>query len=192
MALAFVTTNNHKFTEVSDILKEFNLVVEQVDFDYAENHDASLEEVASTASVEVSTKLNRPIILEDTGIFFDAYEGFPGALPKFVFNTLGYRGIFKLLENEKRDVYFKTVAAYCEPEGTPKLFTGIMRGKITNEVYDQNKDAMPYDRIFIADRLPDKVFSRLSITEKNKLSQRGSAFRQFGKWHKKLHPKQIN
>lgn len=183
MPLAFVTTNKHKFSEVSEILKPFNMDIEQVDFDYAENHDASLEEVATSAGIEVSKSLNRPVILEDTGLFFDAFEGFPGALPKFVFKTLGYRGIFKLLENEKRNAYFKTVASYCEPNGTPKLFTGIMRGKITTEIFDAEKDLMPYDKIFIADELPDKVFSRLSISEKNKVSQRGQAFRGFGAWY---------
>lgn len=184
MPLAFVTTNKHKFSEVSEVLKPFNVNIEQVVLDYAENHDSSLEEVATTASTEVSKQLNRPVILEDTGLFFEAFEGFPGALPKFVFKTLGYRGIFKLLENEKRDAYFKTVAAYCEPGGTPKLFIGIMRGKITTEIFDAEKDLMPYDRIFIADELPGKILSRLSIVEKNQVSQRGQAFRHFGEWYK--------
>ncbi len=185
MEIYFVTTNKHKFQEVRDILSDYPIKLEHLDMEYEENHDAGLEEIARQAAVKLSRQLNKPVILEDTGLFFEAYPHFPGALPKFVFETLGYKGIFKLLESETRKAYFKTVAAFCQPDKEPKLFTGLMRGKITNKIYDEEKDAMPYDRIFIPDS-KTKTISRMPLSKKNSFSQRGIAFRKLGDHIKKL------
>ncbi len=180
MKVAFVTTNRHKFEEASSILAGGPVELEHVNMEYKENHDAGLEKIAAGAAEELSVSLNRPVIVEDTGLYFEAYPNFPGARPKFVFNSLGYQGILKLLAGEPRGARFKTVAAFCRPGEKPQLFTGSMRGNITEKVFDQDKDAMPYDRIFIPER-KDKTISAMSQEEKNSLSQRGEAFRQVGK-----------
>jgi XTP/dITP diphosphohydrolase len=139
-----------------------------------------MENIARDAARSLSQKLGRLLMLEDTGLFFDAYPNFPGALPKFVFNTLGYKGILKLLAGEPRGAYFKTVAALGEPGKEPQLFEGIMRGTITEHVFDEDQDFMPYDRIFIPDGR-DVTISRLSMADKNSFSQRGTAFRKLGR-----------
>ena len=181
MKIFFVTTNKHKFQEVRDILKDYPIELEQLDREYEENHDEEMEVIARDAARKLARELGSPVVLEDTGLFFQAYNGFPGALPKFVFNTLGYKGIFKLLAGEVRQAYFKTVAAFCEPEGEPVLFEGVMRGEITDKVYNPNKDVMPYDRIFIPEG-KTKTISEMTLTEKNSFSQRAKAFRKFGEY----------
>ncbi len=175
MKLAFVTTNKHKFEEVQNLLKNFPIELEQLNMDYEENHDSSIEEIARTAAKKLTSELNRPIVVEDTGLFFEAYYNFPGALPKFVFNSLGYKGIFKLLENESRNAYFKTVVGYCEPDKEPLTFDGLMRGEITTQIFNENTDSMPYDRIFVPEG-KNKTISDMTIEEKNSLSQRAEAF----------------
>lgn len=180
----FITTNNHKFMEVKDALKEYPIELEHINLEYEENHDSSMEEIAKKASKKLADELKKSVILEDTGLFFEAYPNFPGALPKFVFNTLGYKGIFKLLEGESRKAYFKTVAGYCEPGKEPVLFEGEMHGQITKEVHNINKDAMPYDRIFIPEG-KTKTISDMSLSEKTAFSQRAKAFRKFGEFIKK-------
>ena len=181
MAIGFVTTNTHKFEEVSALLNPYGVEVEQIDMSYEENHDASLEEIATGAARKLADELSRPIVLEDTGLFFEAYDGFPGALPKFVINTLGFKGIFKLLEGEPRGAYFKTVAAYCEPGKEPAMFEGIMRGQITEKIYDEEKDVMPYEKIFIPEGR-DIPISSMTRADKNTLSHRARAFRAFGEY----------
>jgi len=181
MKIVFITTNKFKFEEVGGILKDYPIELEQLSIEYEEDHDSSIEEIARSAAKKLSTEINKPIILEDTGLFFKAYEGFPGALPKFVFNTLGYKGIFKLIEGESRKAYFKTVAAYCEPNEDPVLFSGTMRGEITDEIYNKDQEAMPYDRIFIPEG-KSKTISDMTLQEKNSLSQRAEAFKKFGEY----------
>ena len=183
MKIYFVTTNKHKFQEVKDILKDYPIELEHLDMEYEENHDFSMEEITKQAAKKLSSELNKTIILEDTGLFFEAYPNFPGALPKFVINTLSFKGIFKLLEGESRKAYFKTVAAFCEPEKEPVLFEGIMKGEITKEVFNKDKDEMPYDKIFIPEG-KDKTISDMSLEEKNSFSQRSKAFKKFGEFVK--------
>jgi non-canonical purine NTP pyrophosphatase (RdgB/HAM1 family) len=181
MILNFVTTNKHKFEEAQQILNAFGVRLKQLDIEYEENHDTDIEEIAVCAARKLSGELGVPLVVEDTGLYFNAYPKFPGALPKFVFDCLGYRGIFKLLAREDRKAYFKTVVAYCEPGGQPVRFSGIMRGELTEKVFNEDLDAMPYDRIFIpaGERV---TVSDMSLKKKNSYSQRGKAFNQLGKY----------
>ncbi len=181
MKISFVTTNKYKFEEVQNILKDSPIELEQLVMEYEENHDEGIERIAYDASKKLANELNKPIILEDTGLFFEAYNGFPGALPKFVINTLGFKGIFKLLDGESRKAYFKTVAAYCEPGGEPVIFEAVMKGEITKEIHNQDKDEMPYDKIFIPED-EKKTISDMTMEEKNALSQRAKAFLKFGEY----------
>lgn len=181
MKVTFVTTNKHKFQEVQDVLKDYSIELEHLDMEYEENHDSSLDEIARSAAKKLANQLQKPIVLEDTGLFFEAYNNFPGALPKFVINSIGFKGIFKLLQDESKKAYFKTVAAFAEPGQEPVLFEGIMRGAITEEIHNKDKDEMPYDKIFIPEGKTETI-SDMTLEEKNSFSQRAQAFRKFGEY----------
>lgn len=169
--------------EVQDVFSGYPIELEHVDMEYEENHDASMDDIARFAAGKLANQLGRPVVLEDTGLFFEAYPNFPGALPKFVFNTLGYKGIFKLLEGESREAYFRTVAGFCEPGGEAVLFDGVMQGAITDRVHNPDADFMPYDRVFIPEGKKITV-SDMGMKEKNDFSQRAQAFRKFGEYIK--------
>jgi len=184
MKIAFITTNRSKFDEVQNLFKDYGIDVEWVNRKYEEDNEDPIEETARKASKKLADKLNMPIILEDTGLFFEAYDGFPGQSPKFVFKTLGYKGIFKLLESETRKAFFQTSAAYCEPNNEPRLFNGIMKGEITAEIYNADNrefDFMPYDRIFIQEG-EEVTISDMTMEKKNTLSQRSKAFRKLAEF----------
>ena len=177
MKISFVTTNKGKFEEVEALLADYGIEVEWLNRKYEEDNDDTVEDTAKKAVKKIANELNMPIVLEDTGLFFEAYDGFPGPSPKFVFRTLGYKGIFKLLEGESRKAYFQTFAAYCEPGSDPAIFSGEMAGEITTEVFNADKPlgSMPYDRIFVPEGKKVTV-SDMEMEEKNGLSQRAKAF----------------
>ena len=183
MKIYFVTTNKHKFAEVKHLLDEYPFELEHLDMEYDEVHEDGIEEIAKKSAKKLADELGKPVILEDTGLFFEAYEGFPGALPKFVIKTLNFKGIFKLLEGESRKAFFKTVAAFCKPGEEPVLFEGKMHGMITEKVHNEEKDEMPYDKIFIPEG-KDITISGMTLDEKNSFSQRGKAFKKFGEYMK--------
>lgn len=181
MKLTFVTTNKHKVVEAQKVMDKYSVELEQLAVDYEENHDASIEIIARDAAKLLAEKLHKPVIVEDTGIFFEAYSNFPGALPKFVFNSLGYKGIFKLLNGENKNAYFKSVIGYCEPGKDPVIFEGFMHGKIIDKIINKDKDCLPYERIFVP-KAYNKTTSEMTTEEKNAISHRGNAFRKLGEF----------
>jgi len=183
MNLLFITTNKHKVLEVAAVLKKYNIEIEQRAVSYPEDKEKDMAEIAESSARSLANKLNRPVITEDTGLYFEAYNSFPGALPKFVFQGIGFEGIFKLLQYKDRGAYFKTVLAYCKPNEEPKLFEAEMRGTITNEIVLPEADAMPYDHIFIPDG-HDTAIVEMALDKKNSISQRGQAAGQLGEYLK--------
>src|SRR3989344_1306646 len=178
LKLAFVTTNRHKFEEARDILSEFGIEVEWKNIDLPEP-DGDIDSVAKEKAKSAASRLNKTVAVDDTGVFFEAYNDFPGSRPKFIFNSIGYDGIMRLLKGKSRKAYFRTVVGYCEPGKKPIVFDGIMRGEITEKVFDEDRDVLPYMRIFIPEG-HKKVISGFSMEEKNKISHRAKAFRKLG------------
>ena len=181
MKLLFITTNKHKFQEVADVLKEYNIEIEQKTIDYPEDKDDEMDQVAKKAAKNLAEELGQPVIVEDTGLYFNAYNNFPGAMPKYVINGIGFDGIFRLLKDKDRTAYFKTVIGYCQPGQEPKTFEAELHGTITEEVVDPDADTMPYNHIFIADG-QTKATSQLSLKEFNQISHRAKCTRKLGQY----------
>ncbi|MBD3313017.1 RdgB/HAM1 family non-canonical purine NTP pyrophosphatase [Candidatus Woesearchaeota archaeon] len=182
MNISFVTSNKHKYEEVKNILSEFGIEAEQKDIELPEP-EGDIDSIAKAKAKHAAGMLMTPVCVDDTGIFFEAYKNFPGPNPKFVFNGIGYEGIMRLLKGKSRKAYFRTAVSYCEPGNDPIVFDGVMKGKITEEVHDEEKDVLPYMRIFIADG-QEKVISSVPVEEKNRISHRGQAFRKLGRFLK--------
>tara|TARA_Y100000310_G_scaffold345746_1_gene469159 strand:+ start:6189 stop:6758 length:570 start_codon:yes stop_codon:yes gene_type:complete len=179
--ITFITTNKHKVLEAKAVLKEFDIKVEHLKVDYPEDKEGTIHDVVIKAIQPLANKLKKPVVIEDTGLFFEAFVHFPGLYPKYIFESLGYKGILKLLKNENNKAFFLTVVGYCEPNKEPELFEGKMPGIITDKVFNLDKDAMPYDRIFIPNGYKDTI-SHMPMDLKNSFSQRAQAFRKLGKF----------
>jgi non-canonical purine NTP pyrophosphatase (RdgB/HAM1 family) len=181
MKLTFVTTNRAKFNEVKGLLKSYDIELEQLDISYEEDHDKTISEIAANASLSLANKLKKPIVVDDTGVFFSAYKNFPGPLAKFVFQNLGYKGIFKLLKNESREGYFETAIGFCRPGGKPQVFLGRLKGRFVEKKKLKNPGHLPYMQIFIPKGF-SKTIDNFSSEEKNQISHRTQAFRQLGEY----------
>jgi len=177
--LTIVTTNKHKLEEMSAVLSDFDITLEQLIYNYPEDKEKDMKEIALGAAKSMAEKFNREIVVEDTGLYFEAYNDFPGAQPKFVYNSLGFKGIFKLLKEENRKAKFKTVIGYCKPGKVPKSFEADMFGTISDKIFSEEKSAMPYDHIFIPSGY-NRAIVDMSMKEKNSFSQRGNATRLLG------------
>jgi len=69
MKIYFATKNKHKLEEARAVLKEFDIEVEQLAIDKNEEGD-NIQIIASTESKRLSYQENKPIIVDDTGVFF--------------------------------------------------------------------------------------------------------------------------
>jgi XTP/dITP diphosphohydrolase len=178
MKIYFVTTNKHKVEEVKAIIGKLNIEVVQLPEEKYEHKEMELKEVTEFNAKRFYEKHKKPIVVEDTGVFFDAYPGFPGSHPKLMFALLGYKGLLRLVAGESRKAHFKSVATYYDGKNM-KTFEGTLDGVISDTIHDEHADVLPYERIFLVDGKPLSSFSR---EEKNRISHRSKAFVLLGEW----------
>ncbi len=177
----FASSNMGKIEEVSKHLKNFGILVRGECIEIPEISSDDLETVAMEKAKAAANVTKKPVIVEDTGLYFEAYRDFPGTHPKFVFRSIGYEGIFRLLEGKSRKAYFRTVVAYCEPGKEPKTFEGISRGEIKEKVSGKPDLALPYDVIFRPEE-EARTYSQMTKEEKAKTSHRAKALEAFARW----------
>ena len=113
--LHFVTGNEGKVREAQSYLDED---VEQFEFDYTEVQSDDLREIAARGAREAYEVVKEPVIVDDSGLFVDGLEGFPGPYSAYVEDTLGIERVWRLVEAEDdRSAAFRSVVAYCDGEG---------------------------------------------------------------------------
>jgi len=179
MKIYFVTGNINKIKEANIILKDLDVEIEQIKIAYPEIQ-GTLEEVAEFGAKWVYDILKKPVIVEDSGFFVEALNGFPGTYSRFVQETIGNEGILKLLEDkDNRNAYFKTVIGYCDENGV-KLFKGIVKGRVSNEIRSKGY-GFAYDSIFIPEG-EERTFAEMTTEEKSQISHRKRAFEEFKKF----------
>ena len=177
----FLSSNKEKIKEVKLHLKKFGIDVIGKWVRISENEFETQEQIAKEKSVQAAKMIKKPAIVEDTGLYLQAFPNFPGVHAKFVVNGIGLGGVLKLLEGKSRKAYFKTVVSYCEPGRKPKIFTGICRGRIAESIRKPVVAKVPYDSIFIANG-EKRTFSQMTKEEKSMYSHRAKSVEKFAKW----------
>ncbi|BDC36583.1 XTP/dITP diphosphatase [Candidatus Methanoliparum sp. LAM-1] len=174
--LRFVTSNKEKFYEVKHLLSDYD--IEMFNVGYPEIQASDLEDVAYYGITYLWNNYGGDIFLEDSGLFIHKLNGFPGVFSSYVHDTIGNKGILRLLSGEKdRRAYFKSVISYCNKKGDIKLFSGRVDGFIFHE--ERGKNGFGFDPIFLYN---GRTFGEISLDEKNKKSHRGSAVSKFKKF----------
>lgn len=188
MALIFATGNRHKFEEASELAARHTIELKQRKVLYAEIQADELKQISSLGARHACILLGTPCFVEDAGLFVRALRGFPGPYSKYVFRTLGNEGMLKLMSGKSdRAAEFRSVVAYCEPGGKPRIFSEKVEGVITFEV--RGKMGFGFDPIFIPGKGDGRTFAEMSTGEKNELSHRGRAVEKLFKWYVKKRAK---
>lgn len=149
MDLYYVTGNKLKVKLANQVFSKYGINVIQEDMDFDEIQSLDCEVVANTASKALANLLNKPVLKNDSGLFIDCLDGFPGALSKFCESNIKASGYIKLLEGiENRNCHWVEVLSYCEPGGEPVCFTSISSGTISEDVRETDY-GYDFDKIFI-------------------------------------------
>ncbi|KYH26122.1 Non-canonical purine NTP pyrophosphatase [Halalkalicoccus paucihalophilus] len=171
--LRFVTSNAGKAREAREYLPE---EVERVDYDYPEIQSDSLEAIAAAGARDAYREIGEPVFVDDSGLFIDAFDGFPGPYSSYVEEKLGIERVQQLTERESTDrARFRTIVAYADGEGV-ETFEGVVRGRI---VAPRGDGGFGYDPVF---EHRGTTFAEMAIEEKNAVSHRGRALAAFGDW----------
>ncbi len=162
------------------MFKRYNVPFETTSYEKFEIRSDDVEQIARAAALRAADVFGRPVVVDDTGLFIDALNGFPRAYPAFVLDTIGRRGILRLMEGvEDRTARFVTAVGYSD--GTMvKTFVGEMKGVIALE--ERGTGGFGYDPIFVPEGF-DRTYAELSFEEKVSISHRTRAFTAFLEWY---------
>ena len=110
--LRYVTTNSGKVREAREYLDG----VERLDYDYAEVQASELGPIAAHGAREAYRHAGEPVLVDDSGLFVDGFEGFPGPYTAYVEDTLGIETVQRLAARELDAPHrgaFRCGLAYC-------------------------------------------------------------------------------
>jgi XTP/dITP diphosphohydrolase len=178
----FVTTNEHKRGEVEEIL---GVALGRADLDLPEIQAIDPAEVAAQKARAARAALgdtDLPVIVEDSGLMVDAWGGFPGALTRWVIESVGNEGLLRMLApGEDRSARAVCVVALAEVDGKVRTFRGEVRGTVADS--PRGEGGFGYDPVFVPE------WSMVTYAEmgegKNTDSHRARAFRAVREWLEK-------
>lgn len=167
--VAFVTSNQSKVREASEIL---GMPVESVAMELDEPQTMDLETVIRRKVEHAYQELKRPVMVDDSGVYCDAWNGFPGPFIKFASQTIGYEGLAAAL-GKNTHATWRVCVGYTD--GTVTLIaTGETTGIFTGTAQG---DGFAFDPYFLPDGFDGKSYAELGMETKHATSARGQAFR---------------
>jgi XTP/dITP diphosphohydrolase len=179
--LFFVSNNIHKYSEMKSILKDRIIDIDLKFYkqNIIEIQGEKIEKIAIEKSISAYNIVNKPIIIEDDGLFIKSLNGFPGQYSSYIFKSIGNTGIIKLLKGSKnRSAFFKSVFVYNNGI-IIKIFTGQIDGRISKTI---TTGGWGYDPIFVP-RKKNITFGKLNEkNQKNEVSHRRIALDKLVKW----------
>lgn len=186
MKFVLASKNEGKLREIKSMLSKYNLEVclesdIGVDIEVEETGD-TFEDNSMLKASAVMKATGIPSIADDSGLCIDALGGQPGVYSaRFGGETTDYNTkcntILSMMADAKdRSAHFECVISCYFPNGDIIVAHGECHGKIAHKPAGYNGFA--YDMIFIPDGY-DKTFAELEAEEKNKISHRGKAIKDF-------------
>ena len=191
MKVVLASKNRHKLVEISKITEKFDmeLVLQSalgVDIDVEEN-GTTFEENSFIKAEAVMKATGLPALADDSGIAVDALNGEPGiysARYGFDESLDDWGRLLLLLKNTEhvpdgqRQAQFVCVITMVTPDGKVIQSRGEIHGELTREARGEN--GFGYDPIFYYPPL-GKTTAELSSEEKNEVSHRANALKDFYK-----------
>jgi XTP/dITP diphosphohydrolase len=178
----FVTTNEHKRREVQDIL---GFALGRADLDLPEIQAIDPADVATEkarAAREALGDTDLPVLVEDSGLMVDAWGGFPGALTKWLMQSVGNEGLLRIFApGDDRSARAVCVVALAEAGGRVRTFRGEVPGTVAES--PRGEGGFGYDPVFVPG------WSSMTYAQmgegKNTDSHRARAFRAVKDWLEK-------
>ncbi|MFC7439940.1 non-canonical purine NTP pyrophosphatase [Laceyella putida] len=186
MKILFATQNKAKLKEASDVLTPLGIEVENLPLPLYEPDAGTVGEVAKIKLEQAMEQGYDTVMVDDAGIYFAAYDRFPGVLTKRIFDRIGYKGIRKLLEGEVREAWFEGAVAVAW-RGRVATFTGKTHGRISEQIDDRMtpEPGIPFDPIFIPEG-DTRVLQAMPQPERLHYSYRRKALEKLADWLKKM------
>lgn len=174
----FASSNPHKVKEAIEVGKDYGIEFVQLKESYPEIRDEDVARVAEDGARHIHEVVNKPVVVDDTGLYIDALNGFPGPFSAYTFKKIGCEGILRLMNGiDNRSAVFVSAVGYCD--GKELLtFRGECRGTITDAM--RGPPVFGYDPIFLPEG-QNKSFAEDDVM-KGRVSHRRKSFDAFCRW----------
>ncbi len=183
MKLVIVTRNKGKFQEAERVAIEYGIGLEMPKdgIEKLEIQAGSLGEVAEFSAADAYKRLKKPLIVDDSGLFINALNDFPGVYSAQAQATIGLEGVLDLMKGkENRSAYFECAVSFHDG-ATTKTFVGRIEGEMLYK--EVGTGGFGYDPIFAPLGHNGRSFAELGIDEKNRISHRYKALKAFFEWY---------
>lgn len=166
----FVTGNPNKVKEAGEIL---GFTLESVQLEgLMEIQTPDIDAVVQHKALQAYSVLQCPVMVEDSGLLFHAWNGLPGALVKWFEETVGCEGMLKMV-SEFEDKGATAVCCFAVYDGNNmQVARGETHGTLSNKIRGAN--GFGWDVIFIPEGY-DQTYGEMSSQEKNAISHRRRA-----------------
>ena len=187
--LVVASNNAHKVEEIQRMLQpcgwECVPLVSCGNFEEPVEDADTFEGNARIKALAAHKNTGLPALADDSGLVVDALDGAPGVYSSRYAgeSASDAENNKKLLEqlvgvpSEKRTARFVCTLVFIEMDGSEFVTSGTCEGKIANCACGDS--GFGYDPLFIADKVPEKTVAQLCAKEKDAISHRGAALRQF-------------
>nr|WP_319488290.1 XTP/dITP diphosphatase [uncultured Caproiciproducens sp.] len=182
MKFVIATHNQKKLKELERILTPLNIAVSSPDLEEAEETGKTFAENAFLKADAACRQTGLPAVADDSGLMVDALGGAPGVYSaryagEGASDTVRIQkllGAIKNVPQESRTAKFVCSICCVYPDGTKIVAEGECAGTIA--FAPAGSDGFGYDPIFLVN---GKSFAQLTAQEKDEISHRGRALREF-------------
>ena len=174
--LKFVTSNADKLREATDILGFSLDQVSSLKIDEIQTDDINKIVIHKAKKSDDIIKL--PVLVEDSGLLFTAWNGLPGPFIKWFETSVGCHGLLKMMEGfENRKALAVCFVAIFDGKELI-IGKGEVHGEIASSIRGEN--GFGWDVIFIPECY-EKTYAEMVSSEKNLISHRRLAFEDLKK-----------
>ena len=143
--VTFITGNQKKADYLS---KYLGYPVDHVKVDLDEIQSLDLKEIVEHKVRQAYEKIQKPVIVEDVSLEFEALGGLPGPFIRFFVDQVPFETICSMIGGQTRRATAKCVFGYYDGEEL-KSFEGSLGGSIAEAPAGDN--GFGWDKIFIPD-----------------------------------------
>ncbi len=184
--ITFVTHNKGKIAFAQTQLKDINLKIYEYDIDEPRSDDIKF--ISKYKVIEAYKLIKKPCISQDTGFWIDELNGFPKAFVHFCLETIGIKGILKLMEGKKnRNCRFIECLSFYDGKNLYQ-FDGKYEGTLSEEIAGKDSDKKWSDLwyIFKPDGY-DITLAQMTYDEiiNKVVHNSNSSIEQFADWYRK-------
>lgn len=170
MHLTFITGNPNKAAQLSQWLDH---PVEHLKLDLNEIQTTDLNELVTHKAREAYTKLQQPVLVEDTALIFHALGNLPGPFIKFFEKELGLANCCRILDPfSDRSATAIAVYGLCVDGTNVETFWGETKGRIVE--HPIGNEGFGWNPIFSPEG-SDKTFAQMTMEEVKPYNHRAKA-----------------